>query len=770
MLTKKLNYLSVVLFALLLISNVYGQVKTRIYEKGIPVSVSRTSVTKASTLNVTEPGIFDQLLSGKIDNTGDRKEYKDKFAMLVPVNIDVLKDSRKWEEKGVVYYALSLTSEKALNLSLQFSSFNLSPNAVLSVFTDFEITDSITAHENNPVAIWATRIYQGGKLNLLLRLPLEEEGKTTLVISNAGLGYKNVGGAFFGLPGRSANCNINVLCPEGNGWGNERSSVALIVSNAAEHCTGTLIMNACGTNRPFLLTANHCLNANVQNWVFQFLTWSNTCAPNGTFREDMQFNGCQLRANSAATDFALVELNQIPPANSGLTYAGWNRNAAAATTTTGIHHPRGDLMKISNDFQAPVAVSWITGAANHWRVAFDQGIVQFGSSGSALFDQNHRIVGQLHGNQVNQCFAGTDNNNCWCTTQIPSIGEYGRFDISWTGEGTNATRLSNWLDPLGTGVITTNTTNINALPANNAPPALSISGKPLICNSEIYTVPNLPVGATVTWSIPGNAGPVLQLAQNVPSANQLTITNQKWYGINTILTALITIPGCAAPFPRTMQVGNDNSTSASVGYPYTQESCYFYNVFHPSMSGMMYSNSSPLFVHQGCMVYVNLGDMYGRTVSLAPGSPQPMFWSFGSTSYGTNTLYFQLPLGSGGIPFTFKITGNGACYERTLLFFSISGNGRYSFAASPNPVKNQLTVMAHDNTGAANEGKIKEVFPENDLIFNIYNFNTNELQMTLRRKNTKSAHNINTSALKSGYYVLQVIDGTQPQSLKFYKE
>jgi hypothetical protein len=130
-------------------------------------------------------------------------------------------------------------------------------------------------------------------------------------------------------------------------------------------------------------------------------------------------------------------------------YAGWDRNATPAQNATAIHHPRGDAMKISYDAHSAVAVSWPNIAGlTHWRVTFDQGIVQHGSSGSPLFNQARRIVGQLHGNQNNQC-SSTDNT-CHCN-QIP-IGEYGRFDMSWTGGGTNATRLSNWLDPNNTGV------------------------------------------------------------------------------------------------------------------------------------------------------------------------------------------------------------------------------------------------------------------------------------------------------------------------------
>ncbi|HNU83421.1 MAG TPA: T9SS C-terminal target domain-containing protein, partial [Thermoanaerobaculia bacterium] len=57
-----------------------------------------------------------------------------------------------------------------------------------------------------------------------------------------------------------------------------------------------------------------------------------------------------------------------------------------------------------------------------------------GSSGSPLFDPNHRIVGQLHG------------GSAACGNNLSDY--YGRFSVSWTGGGSNTSRLSNWLDPL----------------------------------------------------------------------------------------------------------------------------------------------------------------------------------------------------------------------------------------------------------------------------------------------------------------------------------
>lgn len=155
------------------------------------------------------------------------------------------------------------------------------------------------------------------------------------------------------IQGGAASCNVNVACPAGATWDKEKKSVAIISANGAT-CTGTLIMNTCGTNIPYLLTAKHCVDAepNVQNWVFQFFYYSTQCNSNTGYREDIQFFGSTLKASSSISDFALLQLSQTPAINSGLYYAGWSREAYYNSNVTLLHHPAGDVMKISQDYES----------------------------------------------------------------------------------------------------------------------------------------------------------------------------------------------------------------------------------------------------------------------------------------------------------------------------------------------------------------------------------------------------------------------------------
>lgn len=372
------------------------------------------------------------------------------------------------------------------------------------------ITGPITENENNPKNIWGSWVYKGEYMTIEIKTPASTRERLLLHSNNIAYGYKEVYKTEVGGFGQSAPCNINVICPLGVGWEGERNSVALLLSDKGEEwCSGAMIMNACNTNRPFFLTANHCyattpIVQNVAAWRFTFQAWSTTCNPSQN-SNGVTYNGSTLRANWSGTDLCLVELNNTPPINSGINYAGWSRNTAGITQTTIIHHPAGDIMKISRDNDSPVFDNF--SGAQCWRLGLDQGATEGGTSGSPYFDQNHRIIAQHY---------GVNDANLPICQRVNKFG--GRFDLSWTGGGTNSTRLSNWLDPGNTGTLTTNTTNVASL--TNASLSLSIAGNNSFCTgTSSYTVNGVPAGAGVTWTSSNTS-----IATVTPSGNPGTVT------------------------------------------------------------------------------------------------------------------------------------------------------------------------------------------------------------------------------------------------------
>jgi hypothetical protein len=256
------------------------------------------------------------------------------------------------------------------------------------------------------------------------------------------------------------------------------------------------------------LSANHC-GTTPGAWVFRF-RWESpagqadcaTSSPSVDGPSTMNINGGTLKANSAASDFTLTLLNTAPDPSWGIYYNGWDRTDIPATQLTCIHHPSGDIKKISRDDSDAVSSSFNNGVANsHWRVpSWDQGVTEGGSSGSPLFNQNHRTIGQLHGG-TSSCGAIPANLN----------DDFGKFFMSWTGGGTSSTRLSDWLDPgnIGSDFIDGvdpsapvladdgGITNSNVLLAN-------LCGGVLTPQIEIYNSgTNVLTSATITYGFDG---------------------------------------------------------------------------------------------------------------------------------------------------------------------------------------------------------------------------------------------------------------------------
>lgn len=267
---------------------------------------------------------------------------------------------------------------------------------------------------------------------------------------------KNSGSNF----GESGDCNVNVNCPEGDSWQNEKTSVALVVVDGHRYCSGCLINNTKEDGTPYFLTANHCLggwansipldaasNPYAPYWSFYWNYESPDCG-NGLDFEPIMTSGAEVVANDRESDFALLLLDESPY-DVGIApyFSGWERRNTPASSAVGIHQPWGDIKKICIENNALIS-TWYqkpesSPSASHWKVSvWDIGLTEPGSSGSPLFNQEHRIVGQLHGGDA-ECFQSAYNGmSDW----------YGKLSYSWESGGSSPLRnLRLWLDPIGAG-------------------------------------------------------------------------------------------------------------------------------------------------------------------------------------------------------------------------------------------------------------------------------------------------------------------------------
>ncbi|HSC37533.1 MAG TPA: T9SS type A sorting domain-containing protein [Chitinophagaceae bacterium] len=661
-----------------------------------------------------------------VDSSNVARPYQ--FATPVSVDLDISK-SMKWNNEGAfVFGKYVITAKGAMNTSINFDRFYLPKGTEMYVYNEngSMITGPVTERENNAAKTWGSWVYNGPILIIEVKTPAATRNELELHASNIAYGYKQVYKTQLNDFGTSASCEVNVLCPQGAGWDNERNSVALVLNdNGSSWCSGCMVMNTCNDDRPFYLTANHCFNPpglpqqNVAAWRFTFQAWSPTCTPSQN-SSGVTYNGSTLRANSAGSDFCLVELNNTPPANSGINYAGWSRNTNGINSTTIIHHPHGDVMKITADNNAPVFGNFM--AAQCWHLQVDNGTTEGGSSGAPYFDQNHRVIGQH--------FGIDDGLNAICN-QVSKFG--GRFDVSWTGGGTNATRLSNWLDPSGSGAATTNTTNISQL-------ALSISGDDLFCTtSNPYTITNLPAGATVSWS----TNPQYFATPNCANCTSTTLS----YGNDGLVTLTATLTNVCGGQTKTITKTVRSGSTPPTGFYYSGG---VYNTLVDEISGSNY-----LTPNNWILVHAN---------SAVNGTPQ---WTpLGGFDYSWTIAGNELEVNvqaDGYAAFQMNINGECGTISKTYIFEPNGGN--FALSVAPNPATSEVTISVDDQnaTQAANGKAVRGI---RQMII------SDKLGNVVLKRNfpdhTKRAR-VNVSTLTSGFYIIQVFDGKNWRAFKLLK-
>jgi hypothetical protein len=100
--------ISIVAFVLISI-NSFGQVKTKIYDNGIPSNLLPIKSGLVNELMVKAPVGLDNLLKdSKIDSAVI--EYGNSFALPKPVNINFLSTSKMIEDKGTLIYYLTINA------------------------------------------------------------------------------------------------------------------------------------------------------------------------------------------------------------------------------------------------------------------------------------------------------------------------------------------------------------------------------------------------------------------------------------------------------------------------------------------------------------------------------------------------------------------------------------------------------------------------------------------------------------------------------------
>ncbi|WP_265655878.1 trypsin-like serine peptidase, partial [Verminephrobacter aporrectodeae] len=254
--------------------------------------------------------------------------------------------------------------------------------------------------------------------------------------------------------GDADSCHTDVSCDAQ--YSSESRSVARIIyvkdDGTSYLCTGTLLNDASSSRTPYFLSANHCISTQTlastmtTDWFYR-----STACNSGELNPDTRrvTGGATLLYNSADTDTSFMRLNS--PAPQGSVYAGsyfgnMNIDMVRRPNISGIHHPKGDLQKLSTgtimDFSRCVPGEddgtfncSISNAqnGNFYSIRWRQGRTEKGSSGSGLLytiGNTRYVMGQLYGGS-SRCLSRFSTG----------MDTYGRFDVAFRNS------LKNWLKP-----------------------------------------------------------------------------------------------------------------------------------------------------------------------------------------------------------------------------------------------------------------------------------------------------------------------------------
>jgi hypothetical protein len=588
----------------------------------------------------------------------------------IPVSYNS-KENGKWTtlDDGSRLWKFTVTAESAQSLDLAFSKFWLPDNTKFFVYNphSLETIGAITSEylqgdKENP-AKFSTAIVRGDTLTLEYYQPKDVIDAPIIELSGVYYGYRTLSTIRnSSLFGHSFDCEVNVRCSEGTNWTDEKKAVTCIQLKDTRGSfvgTGSLVMNTSMDFKPYVLTANHIL------YELQYDAVSNPDMSLSVFYWNYEAQGCSssqfsylstagatLIANPEsldsinAADFALLQLQQDPRFLNDFTpyYLGWNRSASNPAGGVCIHHPKGDVKKISTYSCTPLitkkgftyeiltgsylAVNWIQTENNH-------GITEPGSSGAPLINSNHKLIGQF-------CSAPSG-----FSCDNPNLKNYfGRFYTSWTGNGSSSSyrRLKDWLDPLET-----NQTTISGCNGNS----IYIVGQLIPCGPEVYYVNYLPSSYTVEWQFQNPSSSLSNLIiQNYPLQNQCTINLSSGQEISETLLAKIKYNGQVVK-----TISKNLYNVHYIGGAYSQEP----GSTSPAINVTPFGGAQPILVYPNALVTITSSALQNKNVSYS-GSPLS-YWNYTSS---TGTIKLKFPQSTNSQAITISANSFYNC-EKSLI-------------------------------------------------------------------------------------------------------
>jgi outer membrane protein assembly factor BamB len=363
---------------------------------------------------------------GPLTGSEEKRKKGDKFLQIGVVRsletpLDAISDSTLYTVAEGYIRVAGVASEGAVAVRVQFKDMSLPPGARVFVYSPTNPTEFYGPFDGRDASedgtFWTPPVRGDTAIIEYFTPTKSSSDKTPFKVLSIAHVYKDIT-----LEAAAGSCNLEVSAD----WLNVAKSagrIDFVSGSSVGLCTGTLLNNVANDQKPYFLTANHCIStqsaAQSATVYWNYNTGDNP--PGGT----PSTSGANLLATGTTSDFTLLFLTGSLPG--GLFFSGSNSSAFTTTAaSTGIHHPEGSHKRISfGTAKQPSAGNCLAGQ-QCLRVDWTSGVTEPGSSGSGIWigspsdPGGPRLIGNLIGG-VAAC--GNAPSNMWDI--------YGRFSVTY---------------------------------------------------------------------------------------------------------------------------------------------------------------------------------------------------------------------------------------------------------------------------------------------------------------------------------------------------
>ena len=409
---------------------------------GIPYSITNNlSVLNTEKLIMPKINIIELLDEDQNRPPATPFRYGYKFDVNISLN-----NSGEWLDlqNGDRVWRLSISSEEAYAICLEYDSFYLPEGALFYIYSEDEsmISGGYSSDNNQTDMLFSTPLIKGDLIHLEYFEPNEVYGEGIINIDYVIHDYKDI--LNFSETRESRSCGDNVVCDSANGYEDQINATSWL-DMGGYICSGAMINNTSFDLTPYYWTAWHCVvGDNPSTFRFYFNYETNSCSGSWASQGSYEYGGNLLSDSDGMNpDYALILITDNTISD-GIFYSGWDKSTSSPSISCGVHHPNGEPKKINFDNDQAYSsgsINWgdadgdgtndISPSGSHWRVYWDEGGTYGGSSGSPAFNSDGRLIGQLTGGSGN-CYSGVTEDY------------YGKFSQAFNNVDT-------WLDPLNTG-------------------------------------------------------------------------------------------------------------------------------------------------------------------------------------------------------------------------------------------------------------------------------------------------------------------------------